>query len=93
MRLAASAFIVEQRMHVCGLQPEMTQTESHHISLLVGLDLGTSMARYDGVSIMSDCDFVWQSCFLDHYKIDVRTQGLTGTGGPAARGVAGITCF
>lgn len=34
-------------------------------------------------------------CVLDHCKIDVRsrTQGLTVTGGPASRGVAGITVF
>lgn len=41
MRLAASAFIVEQQMHVCGLHPEMAHTESNHMSLLVVLDVGT----------------------------------------------------
>ena len=32
----------------------MTQTEIHHLSLFVGLDLGTPMARCDGIYISSE---------------------------------------
>ena len=69
---------------ILGLQAEMTQMhvsmrlaaidaterEPPLVSLAVGLDVGTTMARYDGVCIRSDCSKKLTLCMIRSESIN-----------------------